>query len=41
MGVVVKKKMNVVPIEKINPMVREKRKMEARKKLVKLLIVFF
>jgi cell division protein FtsQ len=41
MGVIVKKKMNVVPIEKINPMVREKRKMEARKKLVKLLIVFF
>ena len=41
MGVIVKKKMNVVPIEKINPMVREKRKIEARKKLVKLLIVFF
>ncbi|MDF2556234.1 MAG: cell division protein FtsQ [Bacillales bacterium] len=37
----VKKKINVVPIEKINPMVQEKRKIEAKKKLVNLLIVFF
>lgn len=35
------KKINVVPIEKINPMVQEKRRIEARKKLVNLLFIFF
>lgn len=37
----VKKKINVVPIEKINPMVQEKRKTEAKKKLANLLFIFF